>query len=83
MTANRQIDHMIEAGWKVLDSDFDESAFLAWRKRAADCLKALVGSDHSCTKDFLRLIRETEEKSGFRCEGVFYLSLRDIKVKRV
>ncbi len=57
MSFERQIDDLIEAGWKVIDSDFDPVAFQLWRKRCLTCLSALLGSDHSYTgffRDHLR-----------------------------
>ncbi len=45
MLGNR-IDALIVAGWRVLETDFSESAFREWRKRALDCVVALCGKCH-------------------------------------
>lgn len=37
------IDDLIAAGWRVLESDFEESAYLQWRDKTRRCLKALSG----------------------------------------
>jgi len=47
-----KIDALIEAGWRVLESDFDEDAFQQWRMRAYECLKALLGPHHTYTEQF-------------------------------
>jgi hypothetical protein len=52
MSTDGRIDNLIEAGWGVLDSDFDLVAFQRWRCRALDCLTALVGPDHVYTRQF-------------------------------
>jgi hypothetical protein len=48
----RELDTLIRAGWQVLETDFDEAAFLRWRKRAYECLEALVGPHHVYTEHF-------------------------------
>jgi len=47
MLGEKQIDAMIEAGWQVLESDFDPEAFGAWKKRATICVNALLRSHGS------------------------------------
>ncbi|MDQ7784141.1 MAG: hypothetical protein RDU20_14750 [Desulfomonilaceae bacterium] len=44
--AEQQIDDLINAGWDVLESDFDESTFLRWRRHAYACVSELVGAEH-------------------------------------
>jgi hypothetical protein len=48
----RELDALIRAGWRVLETDFDETAFLRWRTRAYECLEALVGPHHVYTEHF-------------------------------
>ncbi len=52
LAPEKKIDALIKAGWRVLDSDFDETAFLHWRERAYECLEALLGPQHVYTKRF-------------------------------
>ena len=52
-----RIDDLIEAGWNVLDSDFDPVAFLRWRRSAFDYLTAMVGPDHVYTRRFESFLR--------------------------
>lgn len=41
MSLDQRIDALIEAGWYVVESDFDETAVQNWRKRAVECLADL------------------------------------------
>jgi len=41
MSLDQRIDALIEAGWYVVESDFDETAVQNWRKRAIECLADL------------------------------------------
>ena len=58
MSVEQRIDDLIEAGWGVLDSDFDPVAFQHWRRRAFDCLTAMVGPDHVYTRHFANFVRQ-------------------------
>ena len=52
MASKRNFERLIKAAWDVIERDFDETAFLAWRKRAFDYLHELMGPDHYYTKYF-------------------------------
>jgi hypothetical protein len=52
LSAEKRIDDLIEAGWQVLDSDFDETAFQNWRREAFECLNAMLGPEHAYTQYF-------------------------------
>jgi hypothetical protein len=54
------IDDLILAGWHVLDTHFDESAFRNWRERVLYCLTDLLGDDHHYTQSFRVWVREYE-----------------------
>ncbi|MDQ7785576.1 MAG: hypothetical protein RDU20_22035, partial [Desulfomonilaceae bacterium] len=43
------IDELIDAGWDVLTGEFNETAYVEWRKRAHGCLKTLLGPKHFYT----------------------------------
>jgi hypothetical protein len=63
MALEKQIDTLIEAGWGVIESDYDEEAFHVWRSRAVECLTSLVGVDHAYTRRFrVSLIRPSVSK---------------------
>ncbi|MFH1114248.1 MAG: hypothetical protein V1792_10030 [Pseudomonadota bacterium] len=58
MSVEQRIDDLIEAGWLVLDSDFDTVPFQHWRRKAVDCLTAVVGPDHVYTRQFENFVRQ-------------------------
>ena len=58
MLVEKEIDHLIEAGWRVLRSDFNEVVFGEWRKEALSCLTTLCGSEHAYTEYFRNKIRK-------------------------
>lgn len=58
MATEQRIDDLIEAGWKVLESNFDLVAFQQWRRRALDCLTVVVGTNHVYTKHFVNLVQQ-------------------------
>lgn len=70
MVAEEQIDNLIQAGWQVLLSDFDVVAFQNWRKKAFDCLHALLGADHIYTQYFRNFVKEWEETNLLTGGGI-------------
>lgn len=42
---DQQLRNLVEAGWHVIESDFDIAAFLTWREAAVKCLNELMGPD--------------------------------------
>ncbi len=70
MTVEQRIDDLIEAGWHVLDSDFDATAFADWRMKALDCVTALLGSSHTYTCYFRDFVEEAETESVLVGEGI-------------
>ncbi len=70
MAIDGRIDDLIEAGWGVLDSDFDPVAFQRWRRRAFDCLTALVGPDHVYTRHFENFVRQGGKRDLLAAGGI-------------
>ena len=70
MTLEAQIDALIESGWHVLESNFDEAAFLHWRRRAHECLKGLLGPRHTYTEHFEYNMRQSEATTLLSGVGV-------------
>jgi hypothetical protein len=60
MSTTRALDDLIEAGWHVLDTDFDPAAFHHWRRQASFCLEALLGRGNPYPQSFTN--SEPEEK---------------------
>jgi hypothetical protein len=70
MDVGQRIDDLIEAGWGVSDSDFDPVAFLHWRRKAFDCLTALVGPDHVYTRHFENFVRQGRKTDILAAGGI-------------
>jgi hypothetical protein len=70
MAIEDRIDKLIKAGWGVVESDFDEGAFLNWKVRAADCLSDLVGPDHIYTEYFRDYVRRNVMRDVLTAEGL-------------
>jgi hypothetical protein len=78
MTVEERIDNLIEAGWYVLDSDFDRTAFADWRKQALNCVTALLGPSHTYTCYFRDFVDEAETKSLLTGEGILVAAKEQI-----
>ncbi|MEJ2718397.1 MAG: hypothetical protein P8182_14890 [Deltaproteobacteria bacterium] len=60
MSLDKRIDSLIEAGWNILHTDFDKTAYRMWKQRAHDCFTALLGPDHPYTSRF-RAVENRQE----------------------
>ena len=68
MSVEQLVDNLIEAGWHVIDSDFDMMAFSHWRKQALECIGALMGPAHAYTHYFRDFVEQAEKvKPPYRC----------------
>ena len=70
MSVDGRIDDLIEAGWAVFDSDFDPIAFHHWRRKAFDCLTALLGPDHAYPRQFEYLVRQGGKTDLLAAAGI-------------
>ena len=61
MYSGKSLDDLIEAGWHVIDTEFDAGAFYYWKKKALDFLTDFVGPDHESTRSFRNCIEQTEK----------------------
>lgn len=64
MYSQKRLDDLIEAGWHVIDTEYDEQALYFWKKKAYDFLSDFVGPDHACTRDFANYVRSNEVSNG-------------------
>jgi hypothetical protein len=71
------IDEVIEAGWGVLKTNFDEKAFAHWRQSAYDCIAALLAPDHPCFRLFQDHVNEPDAMSLLTGGGILY-SVREL-----
>ncbi len=70
MSLEQLVDNLIEAGWHVVDSDFDMAAFAHWRKQALDCIGALMGPAHAYTHYFQDFVDQAEKTSLLTGAGI-------------
>lgn len=70
MSLEQLVDNLIEAGWHVIDSDFDMVAFTHWRKQALDCIGALMGPAHAYTHYFRDFVDQAEKTSLLTGAGI-------------
>jgi hypothetical protein len=70
MKIEHQIDELIKAGWKVVESDFDPLVFQHWRLQAFKCINAMLGSDHFYTKYFEQLVQQGDRVNVLAAGGV-------------
>ena len=78
MLLEQSVDRLIEAGWHVIDSDFDIKAFAHWRKQALDCVGALMGPAHPYTQYFKDFVEQPEEASLLTGEGILVATKEQI-----
>ena len=60
MYSGKSLDDLIEAGWHVVDTEFDAEAFYYWKKKALAFLTDFVGPNHTCTQSFRDFLQQTE-----------------------
>ena len=60
MLFEKRIDDLIEAGWHVLESDFDENAFQNWRREAFKFLTTMLGPRHAYTLYFEKYVHHSQ-----------------------
>lgn len=65
-----QFDDLMQAAWEVIESDFDEAAFMTWRKQALLFLSDLVGADHPYTLSFQDYVQHAEALSVLAGKGL-------------
>lgn len=70
MQFEKSIDDLIEAGWMVIRSDFDEGAFENWRTKASVCLDSLLGPEHTYAQYFRDHVRHSAESSLLTGVGI-------------
>jgi len=70
MIHQRQYDELIKAAWNVIESDFDQGAFLRWRKQALDFLTFMMGPDHPYTLLFGDYVKQAEALSVLAGKGL-------------
>lgn len=70
MVHEKQFNDLIRAAWGVIESDFDEAAFLKWRKKALSCFTDILGPDHPYTLSFQDYVQQAEALSVLAGKGL-------------
>ncbi len=70
MSCEKALDDLIEAGWRVIEKDFEPDAFLAWRKRALDCVVILAGPEHPYPQFFDAFVAKEVRNSLLAGAGI-------------
>jgi hypothetical protein len=70
MFNERALEKLIQAGWYLIESDFDTGAFAHWKEEAFDCVNGLMGSQHACTRCFKDVVRGVCEYDLLAAEGI-------------
>lgn len=61
---DQQLTKLVEAGWHVIESDFDTAAFLTWREAAVKCLNELMGPEFERSRNSRELSDQAESRRG-------------------
>ncbi|HMK37619.1 MAG TPA: hypothetical protein VK463_21280 [Desulfomonilaceae bacterium] len=83
MSVDKPINDLIEAGWHVLESDFDDAAFHHWKKQVFYCLSALLGPDHAYAECFREHVGEAEKKNILTGSGILTAAREQLSPKLI
>jgi hypothetical protein len=70
MPTKPTFEGLIKAGWDVIKSDFDQTAFLEWRETAAEYLTEMLGPDHYYTKHFVHKVLQAKAMGVLSGTGI-------------
>jgi hypothetical protein len=82
MDAVKQIEELIEAGWHVLDTDFDEDAFQEWREKAYKYIVATVGEHHPYAGYFRQYVRKSKPTDILAGGGILIATKEGVAANR-
>ncbi len=72
---------LVEAGYELVESDFDEMTFKKWRQKAIDCISSLLGPDHPYTRSFSEHVRRHDPNNLFLGRGLIDATRQDVLTK--
>lgn len=70
LTHDEAFEALVQAGYQVVETDFDEMAFKEWRQKAVNCIAALLGSEHPYARSFSEHVRRCDLNSLFLGRGL-------------
>lgn len=83
MSSEQALDDLIEAGWRVIERDFEPEAFLNWRKRALDCVTILVGPDHPYARFFDAFVVKEARNSLLAGAGILEATREQVVARSI
>ncbi|MDA8408598.1 MAG: hypothetical protein M0T73_17285 [Deltaproteobacteria bacterium] len=78
LTHDEAFEALVEAGYQVVQTDFDEMAFREWRQKAINCIATLLGAEHPYTRSFSEYVLRRDLNSLFLGRGLVYATKRDV-----
>lgn len=81
MTGEKQLDLLIDAGWKALYNGIDRAGFRNWQIEALGCLTGLLGADHSYTRSFKSRVQDPDELSVLIGGGILAAAKQELQRK--
>ncbi len=78
LSHDEAFEALVEAGYQVVDTDFDEMAFRKWRQKAIDCIAVLLGAEHPYVRSFSEHVRRRDFNSLFLGRGLVSATKRDV-----
>lgn len=63
MSQDKCLEDLMEAGWHVIDSEFDRAAILHWKRAACEFLVEFLGPEHASTQSFMNCLKHSEAVS--------------------
>ena len=80
LTHDEAFEALVEAGYQVVETDFDENSFRKWRQKAINCIAALLGAEHPYTRSFSEHVLRRDLNSLFLGRGLVYATKRDVLI---
>lgn len=60
MHLEKRLEDLIEAGWHVVDTEYDADALYFWKRKAADFFSDFLGPEHVFTREFRERVNNLE-----------------------
>ena len=82
MDAVKRLEELIEAGWDVIETDFQEDAFQQWREKAYKYIVSTVGEDHPYAGYFRQYVRKSKPTDVLAGGGILIATKEDVSANR-
>jgi hypothetical protein len=81
MTSIERIDRLIEAGFRIVETDFEPGAVQDWSEKALDYLSTELGPEHTYTRRFRKYVGP--ERVAVLAGGGVLVAARETAVPRL